>query len=422
MDGFVRDAEGYAMSCTAPGATCSGTFTDLAGERAMGYYDQDFLNYYYYMASQFALSDRWFSPVSTKSIGNRIATFTGGTTQGIVKDPGGDDKLPQLDIPNIFQELDKANVSWKIYYTVTQGFCLNEDDCTASAIAAFHATDFTTLRYSLNYLYENPGGAACTPPTQSSRVVGDPSNSFCIDPTHIAPLSSYFTDLTNSTLPSFAFIEAGYGNNDEHPGSGQSILAGQAQAANIINSLMTSSSWLNSVFFFSYDEGGGPYDHVPPVPGHSNDNTSPSLGTIPDISGIAVNPDGFNPCAPPGGTPTIHCDLAMTDPGANPGDAAAMQGFAAQLGFRLPNFIVSPFARRHYVSHTPMDHTAVIKFVENRFIGSSAHLTARDAAQPDLMEFFDFNKAPWTTPPMPPAPVTAASLGYDPCTPASLGP
>ena len=36
------------------------------------------------------------------------------------------------------------------------------------------------------------------------------------------------------------------------------------------------------------------------------------------------------------------------------------------------NFVVSPFARKHYVSHIPMDHTAVIKFVETRFIGSSA--------------------------------------------------
>ena len=131
MDGFVHNAEGYAASCTAPGAagSCAGSFTDTTGERAMGYYDEGFLNYYYYMASQFAVSDRWFSPVSTKSIGNRIATFTGGTTQGLVRDPGGDDHLPQLDIPNIFQELDQANVSWKIYYTVTQGFCLGSDDC-----------------------------------------------------------------------------------------------------------------------------------------------------------------------------------------------------------------------------------------------------------------------------------------------------
>jgi phospholipase C len=84
--------------------------------------------------------------------------------------------------------------------------------------------------------------------------------------------------------------------------------------------------------------------------------------------------------------------------------------------------VVSPFIRRHYVSHIPMDHTAVIKFVENRFIGSSTHLTARDAAQSNLLDFFDFTNVPWATPPAPPAPVTPSSLGYNPCTPASMGP
>jgi phospholipase C len=422
MSGFVHNAEGYATSCTQPGATCSGGFTDLTGQRAMGYYDQGLLNYYYYMASQFALSDRWFSPVSTKSIGNRIATFTGGTTQGLVNDPGGDDHLPQLDIPTIFQELDQAKVSWKIYYTVTQDFCLEEDDCSGAGGAAYPATDFTILTYSYQYLYENPSGAACTPPTVASSAVGDSGNSFCIDTNHIAPLSAYFSDLTNGTLPSFAFIEAGYGNNDEHPGSGQSILLGQAQVATVVNAFMASPEWADSIFFFSYDEGGGPYDHVPPVPGDSNDNTDASLGTIADISAIAVNADSYNPCLAPGGTPTLHCDLTSNDPGANVGDAAAVEGFAAQLGFRLPNAIISPFSRRHYVSHTPMDHTAVIKFVENRFIGSAAHLTARDAAQPNLLEFFDFTGVPWATPPTPPSPVTAESLGYDPCTPSSMGP
>jgi phospholipase C len=424
MDGFVHNAEGYATSCKASGgSTCSGDFTDLTGQRAMGYYDQDFFNYYYYMASQFAVSDRWFSPVATKSIGNRIATFTGGTTQGLVKDPGGDDHLSQLDIPNIFQELDQAKISWKIYYTVNQGFCLEEDDCNASANSEYPATDFSNLTYSYQYMYENSSGAACVPPTQLSSVVGDASDSFCIDPTHVAPLNpTYFNDLTNGTLPSFAFIEPGYGNNDEHPGSGQSVLEGQAQVAMVVNAFMESSAWGHSVFFLSYDEGGGPYDHVPPVPGHSNDNTDSSLGTIPDISQIAVNADGYNPCVSNDGEPTLHCDLASTDPGANSGDAAAMQGFAAQLGFRLPNIIISPFTRRHYVSHTPMDHTAVIKFVENRFIGSAAHLTARDAAQPNLLEFFDFTNVPWATPPIPPSPVTSESLGYDPCDPMKFAP
>jgi len=424
MDGYVHNAEGYANSCNIPnaGGTCAGSFTDLTGQRAMGYYDQGFLNYYYYMASQFAVSDRWFSPVSTKSIGNRIATFTGGTTQGLVKDPGGDDHLSQLDIPNIFQELDQASVTWKVYYTVNQGFCLNEDDCNVSANSEYPATDFSNLQYSYQYLYDNPTGAACTGYTQGSSVVGDAGDSFCIDTNHIAPLSQYFTDLTNGTLPSFAFIEAGYGNNDEHPGSGQSILLGQAQVAYVVNSFMMSPEWKDSVFFLSYDEGGGPYDHVPPVPGHSNDFTDASLGTIQDIAQISVNPNTYTPCVSPGGVATLHCDLASTDPGANAGDATAVEGFAAQLGFRLPNMIISPFTRRHYVSHTPMDHTAVIKFVENRFIGSAAHLTARDAAQPNLLEFFDFTGIPWATPPTPPVPVTAESLGYNPCTATTLGP
>ncbi|MGD0912023.1 MAG: alkaline phosphatase family protein [Terracidiphilus sp.] len=422
MSGFVHTAEGYATSCSNGTTTCDGDYTDTAGERAMGYYDQTFLNYYYYMAAQFALSDRWFSPIASKSVPNRIAVFTGGTTQGLVHDPGANDHLPQLDINNIFEELDNAGVSWKIYYTVTEGYCLDEDDCSGTGSALYPAEHFSNLSYSIKYLYENPSKAACKAPTQASSVVGDSTNSFCIDPAHIAPVSQYFSDLTNGDLASFSFIEAGYGRNDEHPGSGQTILDGQAQVASVVNALMSSSEWKSSVFFLSYDEGGGPYDHVPPVPGHSNDFTDASLGTIPDISTIAVNPDSYNPCLPSGGTPTLHCDLTSSDPGAHSGDAAAENGFAAQLGFRLPNIVISPFARKHYVSHLPMDHTAVIKFVENRFISSSAHLTNRDAAQPDLLDFFDFTNVPWATPPSPPTPASEESLGYNSCNASEMGP
>jgi phospholipase C len=322
--------------------------------------------------------------------------------------------LPALAIPTIFSELAKAHVSWKIYY---------------SAINAAYVPDttYTDFTESGQYLYTaaTPGVCSATT-TPSKQATGDPTNHFCIDTTHIAPISQYFTDVANGTLPSFAFIETNYGHSDEHPGSGQSILNGQAQVAKIVGALMSSPSWHDSVFFLSYDEGGGPYDHVPPVPGHTNMNTDAVLGVTTDISSIAVNPDSYFPCAAPISsttglpTPTTHCDLVnhgtFADPGYNPGDAAAVNGFAAQLGFRLPNIIISPFTRRHYVSHTPMDHTAVIKFVENRFIGPSAHLTNRDAAQPNLLEFFDFNNIPWATPPAaPPAPVTGL-----PCTPATM--
>ena len=464
MTGFVHTAEDYGNNCAANGGTgCAGQFKnpdgtpiDPYGERAMGYYDYNnqspnFLNYYDYMASEFALSDRWFSPMSSKSIPNRITTFTGGTTQGLAFDPGNDDHLmDQLIIPTIFQKLTNNNVTWKIYYTVTQGGCssADSDECDGSASSAYPATDFSYLADSANYLYANPG--SCTRGnTQPSSVVGDPTNSFCIDTSHIAPLSQYFTDIANNALPSFAFIEAGYGLNDEHPGSQQSILKGQAEVQSIVSALMNSnnSSWYHctgpnntgctgSVFFLAYDEGGGPFDHVPPVPGSSNLYTDTMVGdepvgNIPDISSIAVNPEpnpndsiNYPPCVPPGGvgTPaTLHCDLvSAADPGANPNDAAAQYGFAAQLGFRVPNMVISPFTRSHYVSHIPMDHTAILKFVEDRFIGDGTYLTARDAAQPNLLDFFDFTNVPFATPPLDSIP-TAYSDGGASCNAASFG-
>jgi len=415
MDGFVHTAEGFAKSGSG-----DGEFTDMVGQRAMGYYDQDTLNYYYYMASQFAVSDRWFSPVSSKSTPNRLAAMTGGTTQGLVNDPFVDDNVTsQLDIGTIFQELDQNAVSWKIYYSVTAGGCTDDDgDCGRSGQSNdYPVTTFSDFSYSSKFLYENPQHAACTAPTVSSKqAVGDSSDDFCIDPTHIAPIAQYLSDVANNTLPSYAFIETAYGSSDEHPGSGQSILQGQQEVSKLINALMQSPSWTSSVFFLSYDEPGGPFDHVPPVPKHSNDNTDSSLGTVPDISTIAVNADSYEPCVPPGGTATLHCDLRTIDPGANPADAPAQQGFAAQLGFRLPNLVISPFTRKHYVSHIPMDHTAIVKFVESRFIDSGAHLTKRDAAQPNLLDFFDFINVPWLTPPAPPAPNSPPGT----CTPQDM--
>ncbi len=472
LDGFIHVAQDYADSCynpvdpTKPYCGDGNLGQDFEGQRAMGYYDQTFLNYYYYMASQFALSDRWFSPVASKSTPNRIATVTGGTTQGLVYDPFKDDNINgQLNIPTIFGKLSKAGVSWRIYYGLTQGNCTDPDgDCGTSTLSAMPAITFADFQDSYQYLYApaTPGVCSATT-TPSGTAVGDAQNAFCIDTSHIVPTSQYFLDIASGTtctpgqtgacMPSFAFVEPAYGFNDEHPGSGQSILSGQAQVAKMMNALMASPAWKDSVFFLSYDEGGGPFDHVPPVPGHTNDFSNSALGltSANDISTIAVNPDTYLPCpangAPAAGstqpTATLHCDLvshgSYADPGYNPGDAASAtnQGFAAQLGFRLPNMVVSPFTKKHYVGHIPMDHTAVIRFVEDRFIGNQVacanpstdpihcYLTNRDAVQPSLTDFFDFVNEPWLVPPtkdssQPPVPQPLADPTNALCTPAKM--
>jgi phospholipase C len=305
MDGFVHTAQGLAKF---------EGFKDTAGRRAMGYYDASDLPYYYFMATAFATSDRWFAPMPTNSPPNRIAAFA-ATTQGHAHEP-----LQELTTPTIFHRLSSAGISWKIYYT----------DVTASGTPADSLDNYW--------------------PTFAKAYSGN-----------IVPVSQYLSDAANGTLPAFAFIEAGYfSGRDEHPGTGQNIQAGQQYVASLINALMSSPSWKDSVFFLSFDEGGATYDHVAPMK--------------------AVQPDGIPPR-----------DLTPTD----------QRGDFTRTGFRVPLIVVSPFTRKGYVSHTAADYTAILKFVETRW--DLPPLTKRDAAQMDMTEFFNFGNPPWAVPPNPPA-------------------
>jgi len=58
-------------------------FYDVDGIRAIGYYDSTDLNYYYFMASNFGTSDRWFNPVLTRTNSNREYLIA-ATSQGYV--------------------------------------------------------------------------------------------------------------------------------------------------------------------------------------------------------------------------------------------------------------------------------------------------------------------------------------------------
>ncbi|MDX1512052.1 MAG: alkaline phosphatase family protein, partial [Nitriliruptorales bacterium] len=61
----------------------------------------------------------------------------------------------------------------------------------------------------------------------------------------------------------------------------------------------------------------------------------------------------------------------------------------AQLGFRVPTVVASPFARRGFVAHPTYDHTSILKMIEWRF--GLAPLTVRDAAARNMAETFDWD-------------------------------
>jgi phospholipase C len=316
MNGFAQTAFDRSQFARTLGVTLA----DQTGRRAMGYFDGTDLNYYYFMASQFAIGDAFYSPMPGRTAPNRMYIHA-ATSQGHAHD-----QTSTLTTTTIWERLDTLRVSWKIYVT--------DDPPKFTYLSAF---DFF--------------GASGTQ-------------------AHVVPLSEYFTDVQNGTLPAVAFVETGqFSGRDEHPSNFDpqnpaepdhiNVQLGAQFAASVINAFMHSPSWKDSVFFWMTDEGGGAYDHMPPIQ-------------------VPI-PDGISPT-----------DLQPDDP----------KGNFTITGFRVPNMVISPFARKHFVSHTPMDYTAVLRFVEARF--GLAPLTARDATMPDMSEFFDFAGMPWATPPTPP--------------------
>ena len=67
----------------------------------------------------------------------------------------------------------------------------------------------------------------------------------------------------------------------------------------------------------------------------------------------------------------------------------------------MPLIAVSPWAKRHAVSHVMPDHASLLRFVELLF--DLPALSARDANADALLDMFDFEAPPHLTVPPPPA-------------------
>jgi phospholipase C len=291
--------------------------TDQSGLRALGQYDQTDIPYYYDLATQFATSDSFHSALLANTIPNRQYMFC-ATSQGrIFPSAGGS---PKWTCPTIFSSLQNAGVRWSYY------------DKDGIVLAGFADWDNPAIQ------------------------------------TKTGPIQGYFDILARPTadddLASFVWIDAGSGGSglDEHPDT--NIQQGAAYVKTIIDALMNSPAWHDSIFILAYDEGGGLYDHVPPFKVVAPDTIPPQLG------------------------PT---DL--------PGDFTLS-------GFRVPLMVISPFVKPHFVSHTNRELTSILKLVETRF--NLPPLTARDAAADDMTEFFDFIN--------PPALLTPPALAAQPMT------
>ena len=181
-------------------------------KQVMAYYEDTDLPYYYALANEFAISDRFFAPVLSQTFPNRFFLMAGTAFGHLYNDTPQDQN--QFAQKTIFDVLDQFGVTWAFYGNPTESY----------------------LKLFLP-LYRRSKGKVRT-------------------------LEDYNRDLKNSTLPSVVFLESRNWEEDEHPVA--EVGAGEAWIKARLDSLMASSLWRTSAFLLTYDENGGFFDHVSP--------------------------------------------------------------------------------------------------------------------------------------------------------------
>ena len=204
-----------------------------SGQHAMGYYDDRDIPYYWNIADNYVLFDRFFTSAGAGSVWNHMFWVTG--TPGNPKDdsipPGGFG-----DLPTIFDRLEQAGVSWKFYVQ-------NYDP----------TINFRTIHTAEKG--ERASQVIWVPLLSYARYIDDPRLR-----RHIVPLDQYYKDVARGTLPAVSYIVPS-GASEHPPGR---IQAGERFVRSLLNALASSRSWQDTAFTWTYDDWGGWYDHVKP--------------------------------------------------------------------------------------------------------------------------------------------------------------
>ncbi|MCW2598458.1 MAG: hypothetical protein JWM02_287 [Frankiales bacterium] len=289
-DGFTFDKAGHPLNSNpvkggtqrvfhrtslcpgdSAGQSWSSTHLEINGGRmdgfarlsrnAMSYYTKADLPFYYSLASQYTLGNRWFASAPAQTYPNRRFLYA-GTAYGNIST----DSRSFLDAPpprgTIQDEMSAHGVTWRDYATNAP----------------------------------NVGIVA-------SNVERHPQN--------ITQLSQFFVDAKLGQLPSVSYVDSGLGVGGEalgpadpvtarSPGAvqdkaiqikasgsneeGDDVRIGQKFVARVVNAVTASPSWTSTLLIWLYDEHGGFYDHVSSPTALLPDTIKPKLAPT-DVPG-----------------------------------------------------------------------------------------------------------------------------------------
>jgi phospholipase C len=149
-------------------------------------------------------------------------------------------------------------------------------------------------------------------------------------PNVIWPSARVLDDIRLQNLPDVTFVTPSAAESDH---AGRTNGSGPSWVASVVNAIGESSYWDHAAIIVTWDDWGGWYDHV---------------------------------------APRIYDSY--------------------ELGFRVPMIVISPYAKRGYVSHDNYEFGSILKFTEETF--GLPSLGTTDLRSNDLSDCFDFDAKP----------------------------
>lgn len=315
-----------------------GLWPKFKTEFSMGYYERKDIPFQFALAEAFTICDAYHCSITTGTDPNRIVFWSGSNfdpdkrargenctdadsepnnlrcwIKGALPEPGYTYQGSALKWATIPDVLEAAKVSWRFY-----------QDPNNNWTGAMH------------------GGLAF----ESFRTAKPGSPLYKKGMSHWS-LEQFAEDVKNGTLPQVSWILPPK-EWSEHP-SASTPIEGAEFTARVLNALTANPElWSKTVFFLTFDENDGQFDHVPPpaVPSYNTDGTLAGKSTL-DLRGEYF----------------YDVDGKYT----KPEDTISGKTRPWGLGPRVPLYIVSPWSKGGWVSSQVFDHTSVGQFLEKRF-------------------------------------------------------
>ena len=307
--------------------------TDFADQFAFTQFHKDQISAYWSWAKRYAIADHFFASAVGPSFPNHmysIAATSGGAldnpwqpppnlvdmqAQGYAKSWGCD-----IARDGYVEVIDPEGYMVKVspcFDFKTEGDLLNGKHIPWSYYAATNS--------QLGYIWS------------AYSAIDRYRNNANLWSKHIRPVDDVVRDIQADRLPPVSWITPRF-QLSQHPE--YNFCWGQNWTIEVMNALMRSDAWKDTLVVMTWDDFGGFYDHVPPV-----------------------RLDDFG------------------------------------LGIRVPAMIISPYARSGYVDHTMYEFSSVLRFIEDNW--SLTQLTRRDRIADGLGGALDFSQTPLPPDPQP---------------------